>query len=225
MKRRALGAPRSGGVASALPWRAGAGDLDRATLVLRGGVVYTGRAERPRRRGDRRSAAIAFSRSARADHRRIHRAGTRVVELRGGMVLPGIIDTHAHFVSGSLARTQVALDDAKRRPKSHERIASVRARTSQAKRGSSAETGNTTRLRRADCRRRRCSMPPFPIGRQRWMRSTATRCGPTQAHSRSPASPAIHPDPLSKRRGAGDDRARSGDRRTDRSRSKRARKH
>ena len=48
---------------------------------------------------------------------------TRVVELRGGMVLPGIIDTHAHFASGSLARTQVALDDAQTPAQVVERVA------------------------------------------------------------------------------------------------------
>lgn len=99
------------GVASALPSLARA-DLDRATLVLRGGAVYTGRAD------GRVAEAIAFGGDrilavgSSATIGGYIGAGTRVVDLRGAMVLPGIMDTHTHFVSGSLMRTQVALDDA-----------------------------------------------------------------------------------------------------------------
>lgn len=87
-------------------------DQDRATLVFRGGTVYTGRSD----------GAIAEALAVSGD--RILAVGsqtaingyigpqTRVIDLRGGMVLPGFIDTHTHFVWGSLARTRVALGDA-----------------------------------------------------------------------------------------------------------------
>lgn len=114
IKRRALlEGLAATGAASALPWRARAQtDLDRASLVLRGGVVYTARAdlrvaEAMAIAGDRiLSVGPAATINGYIGPR------TRVVELAGGMVLPGIIDTHTHFVSGSLARLQVALDDA-----------------------------------------------------------------------------------------------------------------
>ena len=124
MKRKAaLGALGAAGIASALPWRAGAADTDRATLVFRGGVVYTGRqngaiAEAIAVGGDRILAV-----GSRATIDGYIGPSTRVVELRGGMVLPGIIDTHAHFASGSLARTQVALDDAQTPAQVVERVA------------------------------------------------------------------------------------------------------
>ena len=112
MKRRAfVGGLGAAGVASAFTARAGA-DVERATLVLRGGVVYTGRAD------GRVAEAIAIGRDrilavgSSATIGSYVGRGTRVVELRGAMVLPGFIDTHTHFVSGSVMRSQVALDDA-----------------------------------------------------------------------------------------------------------------
>ena len=87
-------------------------DQERATLVVRGGSVYTARKD------GARAEAIAVSGN------RILAVGsrttidgyigpfTRVIDVRGGIVLPGFIDTHTHFVWGSLARTRVALGDA-----------------------------------------------------------------------------------------------------------------
>ncbi len=110
MKRRTLlGA--LGAATAALPLRAFA-NLERADIVLRGGIVYTGRKD------GRVVEAIAVGGNrilavgSRATVDGYVGAATRVVELHGRMVLPGIIDTHTHFVSGSLARSQVALDDA-----------------------------------------------------------------------------------------------------------------
>jgi predicted amidohydrolase YtcJ len=87
-------------------------DRDRATLVLRGGGIYTARkdgvvAEAMAIGGDR---ILAVGSRATVDGY-IGR-GTRVIDLKGGMALPGFIDTHTHFVWGSLARTRVALGDA-----------------------------------------------------------------------------------------------------------------
>lgn len=87
-------------------------DQERATLVLRGGSIYTARkdgavAEAIAISGDRILAV-----GSRATIDGYIGPQTRVVELRGGMALPGFIDTHTHFIWGSLARTRVALGDA-----------------------------------------------------------------------------------------------------------------
>ena len=87
-------------------------DLDRATLVIRGGAVYTSRpdgavAEAVAIGGDRILAV-----GSRATIDGYIGPQTRIVDLRGGMLLPGFIDTHTHFASGSIMRTQVDLDDA-----------------------------------------------------------------------------------------------------------------
>lgn len=44
---------------------------------------------------------------------RLRRAQTTVIDARGGAVLPGFNDAHAHVVGGGLSLDQVALDDAK----------------------------------------------------------------------------------------------------------------
>ena len=113
MKRKTLvaGAGAAAVAAAWMPSRAFA-DPDRATLIVRGGVVYTGR------RDGAVAEAIAISGNrilavgSRATIDGYIGRSTRVFDLRGSMALPGFIDTHTHFVSGSLMRTQVALDDA-----------------------------------------------------------------------------------------------------------------
>jgi len=112
MKRKTLLAGLgAAGIASAIPRRT-LGDQDRATIVFRNGVVYTSRkdgaiAEAVAVSGDR---ILAVGSRATVDG--YIAPSTRVIDLKGGMLLPGFIDTHTHFVSGSLARTQIALDDA-----------------------------------------------------------------------------------------------------------------
>jgi predicted amidohydrolase YtcJ len=123
MKRRtllvSLGAA---GVASALPRRTFASQ-DRATIVFRNGIVYTGRkdgaiAEAAAIGGDR---ILAVGSRATVDG--YVGPATRAIDLKGGMLLPGFIDTHTHFVSGSLMRAQVALDDAESPDDVYKRIA------------------------------------------------------------------------------------------------------
>lgn len=111
MKRKRFLAGTGAAAAAALPFRAIALP-DRASLVIRGAAVYTGR------RDGVVAEAIAISGNriiavgSRATIDAYIGQGTRIVDVRGGMVLPGFIDTHTHFASGSLMRTQVDLDDA-----------------------------------------------------------------------------------------------------------------
>src|SRR5690242_18408666 len=98
-------------------------DQERASLVIRGASVYTAR----------KDGAVADAIAVGGD--RILAVGsrstingyigprTRVLDLRGGMVLPGFIDTHTHFVWGSISRTQVALGDATSPKDAQQRLA------------------------------------------------------------------------------------------------------
>jgi predicted amidohydrolase YtcJ len=82
-----------------------------ADVVLLGGLVFTldqatPRAEAVALRADR----IAFVGSA-DEARELIAADTRVVELDGGMVLPGFQDAHVHPLHGGLARLRCDLHD------------------------------------------------------------------------------------------------------------------
>src|SRR5262245_7173359 len=82
-----------------------------ADLILRGGSVYTadavGRhAEAVAVRGGR-IAAVGFA----DDVDGLRGPATRVVNVRGGLVLPGFQDAHCHPTTGGLAMTQAYLHD------------------------------------------------------------------------------------------------------------------
>ena len=83
-----------------------------ADLILRGGRIYTVDREQPWAeavaiRGDE---FIAVGRSQEMD--RLIGGDTVVVELDGRLVLPGIIDSHIHFLEGSLLLDHVQLAEA-----------------------------------------------------------------------------------------------------------------
>src|ERR1700682_1118297 len=82
--------------ALALPRRLLA-DSERATLVIRGGPVYTARQDgavaEAMAIGGNRILAVG----SRATIDGYLGRNPRGVDLRGGMVLPGFIDTHTHF--------------------------------------------------------------------------------------------------------------------------------
>jgi predicted amidohydrolase YtcJ len=83
-----------------------------ADLLLRGGRVYT--ADAAGRWADTvavrhgRIVAVGFE----EDVRDLVGPGTRVVDVRGGLVLPGFQDAHIHPPTGGLAMTQADLHDA-----------------------------------------------------------------------------------------------------------------
>jgi len=82
------------------------------TIAIVNGVVWTGEADDPLAEavalsGDR-IAAVGSTSEIRA---RIS-PQTRVIDARGGMVVPGFIDSHVHFLAGGLNLTSVRLRDA-----------------------------------------------------------------------------------------------------------------
>ena len=83
------------------------------TIAVVNGVVWTGEADKPWAEavalsGDR-IAAVGSTSEIRA---RIS-PQTRVIDARGGMVVPGFIDSHVHFLAGGLNLTSVHLRDAR----------------------------------------------------------------------------------------------------------------
>ena len=82
-----------------------------ADLILRGGSVYTadaaGRWVDAVAVRDGRVAAVGFGR----DVDELRGPATRVVDVRGGLVLPGFQDAHCHPPTGGLSMTQADLHD------------------------------------------------------------------------------------------------------------------
>ncbi|CAN5632288.1 amidohydrolase [soil metagenome] len=85
---------------------------DTADLVLTGGVVWTGVADAPPAEAvalrDGRIIAVGSD----TEVRRFAGAATRVIELAGRMVVPGLADNHTHFMSGGFQLASVDLRDA-----------------------------------------------------------------------------------------------------------------
>jgi predicted amidohydrolase YtcJ len=84
-----------------------------AELVLHGGSIVTLDPRRPRATG----LAVAEGRivalgDADEDFEALRDARTRVVELRGRVVVPGFVDAHVHFGSFALGLQQIDLDGA-----------------------------------------------------------------------------------------------------------------
>lgn len=128
MKRKTLIAGLGAAGVTVACARANVFDRERATLVIRGGAVYTAREDGAVAEaialGGNRILAVG-SRATIDGYIGPH---THVLDVRGGMVLPGFIDTHTHFVWGSIARTQVELGDAASPHDAQQRLAAY-ART------------------------------------------------------------------------------------------------
>jgi hypothetical protein len=82
------------------------------TLAVVNARVWTGDARRPWAdaiavRGDR-IAAVGSG----AEIRKLVPAGARLIDARGGMVVPGFVDAHVHFVDGGFRLSSVQLRDA-----------------------------------------------------------------------------------------------------------------
>src|SRR2546423_15575183 len=83
------------------------------TIAVINGVVWTGAPNQPRAEavalsGDRIVAVGSTSEILARTSRQ-----TRIIDAKGGMVLPGFIDSHVHFLAGGLNLASVQLRDAK----------------------------------------------------------------------------------------------------------------
>jgi predicted amidohydrolase YtcJ len=94
-----------------------------ADLVLINGSVWTGNPAQPW------AAAVAvrgekiFRVGTTAGIRKLAGEGTAVVDLKGGLLLPGFIDAHTHFLAGGFALNSLHLRDAASRVEFAARIA------------------------------------------------------------------------------------------------------
>ena len=83
-----------------------------ADLILRNGRIYTSNSAQPWAealaiRGNRIVAVGGEN-----DVARLRGPHTQVIDLGGRMAMPGILDSHIHFLSGSQSLDQIYLDDA-----------------------------------------------------------------------------------------------------------------
>lgn len=83
-----------------------------ADLILRNGHIYTSNPKQPWAealaiRGNRIVAV-----GSQSDIMRLQSSRSQVVDLGGRMAMPGIIDSHIHFLSGGQSLDQIYLDDA-----------------------------------------------------------------------------------------------------------------
>ena len=88
-------------------------NAQNASLILHNGRIYTSDPQRPwvealAIRGVKIAAVGSDD-----EVTRLRGPRTRVIDLDGRMAMPGIIDSHIHFLSGSLSLGQIYLDDAR----------------------------------------------------------------------------------------------------------------
>lgn len=92
------------------------------TLAIVNARVWTGDARRPWADAvavtGERITAVGSS----AEIRKLARPTTRVIDATGGMLVPGFIDAHVHFVEGGFGLTSVQLKDARTRDEFIRRI-------------------------------------------------------------------------------------------------------
>lgn len=86
-----------------------------ADLIVHDGVVFTGAGRPPAEAVAIRGAQILRVGTS-AEIRRLAGRTTRMVDARGGSVLPGFVDAHLHFVSGGLNMDRANLLDAQTLP-------------------------------------------------------------------------------------------------------------
>jgi predicted amidohydrolase YtcJ len=92
------------------------------TLAVVNGRVWTGDTQRPWAEAVAMSGDRITAVGSSAEIRKLAKPETRVVDAQGGLVAPGFIDSHVHFMEGGFGLTSVQLRDAKTREEFTRRI-------------------------------------------------------------------------------------------------------
>ena len=83
------------------------------TIAIVNGVVWTGEPNKPWAEAVALSGDRIAAVGSTAEIRRLLSTQTRVIDAHGGMVTPGFIDSHIHFLSGGMNLASVQLRDAR----------------------------------------------------------------------------------------------------------------
>ena len=94
-----------------------------ASLAIKGARVWTGNPEQPWAEGVAVRDEMIIAVGTIAEIEQLIDADTRVIEADGGMLVPGFIDTHVHFLDGGSAIASVQLRDARSPQEFTQRIA------------------------------------------------------------------------------------------------------
>ena len=84
-----------------------------ADLVVHNGKVWTGDPKRPEAQGVAVWRDRILKVGTDAEVKALAGAGTRLIDLKGGRLVPGFYDSHVHFLSGGRSLSSVDLKDAK----------------------------------------------------------------------------------------------------------------
>ncbi len=99
-----------------------------ADLILRNGRIYTSDTQHPWAEALAIRGSKIAAVGSEADVAKLQGPRTRVIDLAGRMAMPGIIDSHIHFLSGSLSLGQIFLDDARSAAEIQRRVKEYAAR-------------------------------------------------------------------------------------------------
>ena len=93
-----------------------AAESDKADVVLRNGKVYTADKERSVKQAIAFTANTIVAVGADADMERLIGPDTKVVDLKGKLVLPGMFDTHIHPIIGAMDQAKFVVCCSSSRP-------------------------------------------------------------------------------------------------------------
>ena len=99
-----------GGIAACA--RPGLHDQASVTIAIVGGRVWTGEPAQPWAEAVALAGDRVIAVGSTTTVRRMVSSETRVIDARGGMVVPGFIDAHVHFLTGGMNLASVQLRDA-----------------------------------------------------------------------------------------------------------------
>ena len=115
------------------------GGKDMADLILINGTIYTLDPARPRAEAVAIRDGRILKVGAAAEVRGLAGKETRTIDLAGGFVLPGFIDSHTHFLNGGFSLSSIQLRDVRTR---EEFAAKVAAKVKDLEKGEWVQNGD-----------------------------------------------------------------------------------